>query len=110
MRIMSVIGALALACLCLASPTIAASPVAHLTFDVISHELTVEPALDAANATALPDALPDIGAMLSADAANVDATSTGSAAWLSPGSMPYGVALALMNTDCRHYDPGWRVS
>lgn len=106
MRIMSVIGAAALALMCLALPAAAAPPNDHLAFDVMAYELAVVPALDDAAMLTVnqPDqpALLVLAGTITADKADGYCDGVGNADLTRCLDLRFGVTS-------RHYDPGWRT-
>lgn len=108
MRIMSVIGAAALALMCLAFPAAAAPPNDHLAFDVMAYELAVAPVLDAA---ALPAAdQPELFAPASTSAADEVAACPLTHALVVVDALDGSTAEHVPACSGHRHDPGWRSS
>lgn len=107
MRILSVIGALALAA-CLALPVQAASAPVALDIDQVVHQLDASaPAFDIVADIQSIDLMPG----LSTDAAHkADGNCSDSAAWIAVDIFDGIRADRLAACNPRRHDPGWRSS
>lgn len=107
MRMLSVIGALALACLCFASPALATPPDYPVSADVIMFEPA--PAFDMFAPVAHPaiDAITHDADLFLASTITADKADCHTVAKVDTSPAETTTTGAMITATCRRYDPGW---